>query len=86
MLDMWRKITAKFPEYLFGYNQDNGMVTNISVMSKKGHLCKRESMEYGLEPKAYLVAYLQILQDFGENITKKGDQDGEGATSHNFAG
>lgn len=68
MLELWRKMTAKFPAYRFGFNGDNGVEMQISVMSIKTNTFAREVLDYGLSPKQYAVAWLEMLEAFGEQL------------------
>lgn len=68
MLDLYRKLTAKFPGYHFGYNGDSGVEMQIAVISKKTQKAARAVLDYGLSPKEYAIEFFKLLEGFGEKL------------------
>lgn len=74
MLELYKKLAARYPEYLFGYEDRAGMFWQISVIRRKGGMVAKTQLEHGLTPKEYAIAYLDLLKSLGADIGKKPDQ------------
>lgn len=62
MLDLWKNITAKYPDVAFGYS-DRELFINLSVFDKKSLKSMRQQLEVGLSLQEYANIWTGMLKE-----------------------